>query len=78
MNDSKHTGSNVLTAVVMKSYIFWDVTLCSIFKVNRYLSTLKTEVMKYVPLKCRLTSSGLHNIISKNPNSSTLNIIVSQ
>jgi hypothetical protein len=28
-------GFEVLTAVVMKSPIFWDITLCSPLKVNR-------------------------------------------
>jgi hypothetical protein len=28
-------GSEVLTAVVMKSIIFWDITPCSQLKVNR-------------------------------------------
>jgi hypothetical protein len=30
-------GSDVLTAVVMKSYVFWDITPCSPLKVNRCL-----------------------------------------
>jgi hypothetical protein len=28
-------GFEVLTAVVMKSYVFWDVPPCSPFKINR-------------------------------------------
>jgi hypothetical protein len=36
---SRHTlnnyvGSEVLIAVVMKSFIFWDITLCSVLKIN--------------------------------------------
>jgi hypothetical protein len=45
MNDSKYTGSGVLTSVVMKSYIFGNVNPCSPLKVNQRLSTLKMEVM---------------------------------
>jgi hypothetical protein len=30
-----YVGSEVLTAVVMKSTIFWDITLCSLLSVNR-------------------------------------------
>jgi hypothetical protein len=30
-----NVGFEVLTAVVVKSYIFWDITLCSTFKPNR-------------------------------------------
>jgi hypothetical protein len=30
-----HVGFEVLTAVVMKSTIFWDITLCSLLNVNR-------------------------------------------
>jgi hypothetical protein len=28
-------GFEVLTAVVIKSYIFWDITPCSLLKINR-------------------------------------------
>jgi hypothetical protein len=31
-----YVGFEVLTAVVMKSSISWDITLCGILKVNRY------------------------------------------
>jgi hypothetical protein len=30
-----YVGFEVMTAVVMKSYIFWDITSCSLLKVNR-------------------------------------------
>jgi hypothetical protein len=33
----KYFGSEVLTAVAMKSYIFWDITPSSPLKVNRRL-----------------------------------------
>jgi hypothetical protein len=35
MKHVKFIGSDVLTAVVMKSSFFWDITLCSPLKVNR-------------------------------------------
>jgi hypothetical protein len=31
----EYVGFEVLTAVVMKSSIFWDITPCSLLKVNR-------------------------------------------
>jgi hypothetical protein len=31
----KFVGSEVLTAVVMKSTVFWDITPCSLLKANR-------------------------------------------
>jgi hypothetical protein len=34
-NEHLYKGSEVLTAVVMKSSIFWDVTPCSLLEVNR-------------------------------------------
>jgi hypothetical protein len=50
----KNLGLEVLTAVVMKSFIFWSITLCSPLKANpatyfmlvsclAYYSTLKIE-----------------------------------
>jgi hypothetical protein len=33
-------GSEVLTAMVMKSHIFWDIMLCSPLKVNRHCHLL--------------------------------------
>jgi hypothetical protein len=51
----KNVRFKVITAVVMKSSIFWDITPCSLFKVNQrsggtrclhlqgYPSTLKME-----------------------------------
>jgi hypothetical protein len=35
-----HVGFEVLTAVVMKSTIFWDITPCSPLKVNRRFEAL--------------------------------------
>jgi hypothetical protein len=33
-----HVGFEVLTPVVMKSSIFWDISPCSLLKVNRLLA----------------------------------------
>jgi hypothetical protein len=35
LNTPKDVGFEVLTAVVMKSTIFWDITLCSPLSVNQ-------------------------------------------
>jgi hypothetical protein len=35
--DATYVGSEVLTAVVMKSSVFWDITPCGPLKVNRRL-----------------------------------------
>jgi hypothetical protein len=32
---TRSQGSEVLTAVIMKSFVFWHITLCSPLKVNR-------------------------------------------
>jgi hypothetical protein len=46
----------VLTAVIMKSTISWDITPCSLLKVNRYLRGI------YI-----VSSSGSKNKPSKKP-----------
>jgi hypothetical protein len=68
--------SELLTSVVSKSSIFWDITPCSLFKVNRlatcfkllscllYLSTLKIKAN--VPSKHQLTSNGLHGQVKSS------------
>jgi hypothetical protein len=50
-------GFEVLTSVVMKSFIFWDITLCGLLEVNGILgehvaSIYRATSMKHVPLKC--------------------------
>jgi hypothetical protein len=77
LHTGSHTrlGSEVLTAVVMKSSIFWDTTTCSPLKVNRrfgatygsllhesflLVSLLKPEVEGYIFLQ-----NGLHSVISQ-------------
>jgi hypothetical protein len=51
---TEYVGSEVLTAVVMNSTIFWDITRCSLLRVNLLLrwflaqlifSTLKLEAI---------------------------------
>jgi hypothetical protein len=37
-----HVGFEVLTAVIMKSSVFWDITLCSTLKVKRRLVVFAT------------------------------------
>jgi hypothetical protein len=67
----------VLTSVVMKSTIFWDITLCSLLKVNRsackllscwYLAQHILQLWRwrwYVPPKCQLIFNALHRVISQ-------------
>jgi hypothetical protein len=62
-------GCEVLRVVVMKSTIFWDV-MCFASHLLSYwhLSQLILQIWKlrwYVPPRCRLTSNGLHGIISQ-------------
>jgi hypothetical protein len=49
-------GFEVLTAVVMKSSVFWDTTLRSPLEVNRRFD---------VHPKRRLTFNGIHGVISQ-------------
>jgi hypothetical protein len=80
----------VLAAVVMKSSVFWDATLCSTLKINQcfrgtcrlHLQGQRTnqheagsrrssaDLDLFDPedkgnMKCQLTFSGLHNIVSQ-------------
>jgi hypothetical protein len=70
----KIAGFQVLTAVVRKTSIVWDITPCSPLKVNRcscfhagFLLGLffDRENGSDVPPKRRLTLSGLHGVISQ-------------
>jgi hypothetical protein len=54
MATAMFVGFEVLTAVVMKIYIFWDTTLCSLLKVDWHF-----------PPKYQLTFNGQHGIISQ-------------
>jgi hypothetical protein len=66
-----------LTAVIMKSTVFWDITPCSPLSVKwhpayRLLSRwflarliLPWRWSRYVPPKRRLTMNGLHGVISQ-------------
>jgi hypothetical protein len=49
-----HMRFEVLSAVVMKSSVFWDITPCSPLKVNQHLRGT-----------CQLAFNRLHNIISQ-------------
>jgi hypothetical protein len=75
---NRFTGFEILTAVVMKSTIFWDITPCSPLKVNRgvggtYRLNLQSRrrappttcFRAGFPPKLRLTLNGLHSIISQ-------------
>jgi hypothetical protein len=67
----------VLTAVVMKSSVFWDITPCSPLSVNRrwLLSASRCFIAwlirrpwrwrQHVPSKRWLTFNGLHGVISQ-------------
>jgi hypothetical protein len=47
----------------MKSTIFWDITQCSQFKVNRRFG--RTYGRRHVPPKRRLTFNALHGVTSQ-------------
>jgi hypothetical protein len=52
----------VLTAVVMKSSIFWDITSCSPLKVNRrFGGTYRLHLHEYVLTAFRLISFSAYN-----------------
>jgi hypothetical protein len=73
-----NVGFEVLTAVVIKSSSIWDITSCSPLEVNRpfyflpascwllaWLTLRLWRWRRHVPLKRRLTFSGLHGVICK-------------
>jgi hypothetical protein len=51
-----YVGSEVLTAVIMKSYIFWDITWCGLLKVNEHWRNMSPEATL---LSCLAYSSTL-------------------
>jgi hypothetical protein len=53
-----YVGYKVLTEVLMKVCIFWNIRLCSPLKVNRHWNR------PWLPQKSWLTFNGLHGIIS--------------
>jgi hypothetical protein len=78
LTESIYVGFEVLTVVVMKSYIFWDITPCSLLKVNQcFGGTCRVHVQGFdglftrqrwrwhAPPKHRLTFSGLRDICQK-------------
>jgi hypothetical protein len=80
-NWGKGYRHEVLTAVVMKSTIFWDITVCSPLSVNRRFGVIYRLHLhggfllslflrpwrwrRYVTPKRRLTLNGLHGVISR-------------
>jgi hypothetical protein len=48
-------GSEVLTAVVMNSSVFWDVTSCSPLKVNRHFGGIELSRVFGID-SCRITA----------------------
>jgi hypothetical protein len=66
-----YVGSDVLTAVVINSTIFWDITPCSPFKVNRRFggiyqkmpSPLRPKIIKILlKFTYHLNNTGCHKI----------------
>jgi hypothetical protein len=70
-----HVAYEVLTAAVMKSTVFWDITPCSPLKVNRLAICYHVGILarliqpwrwrRYFSLKRRFTFNGLHSVISQ-------------
>jgi hypothetical protein len=59
-------GFEVLTTVVMKSSVFWDITPCSSLQVGRRFGRWRRHVLP----KCRLIFSRLQSVTSRRQNSS--------
>jgi hypothetical protein len=58
---SDYVGSEVLTAMVMKSSVIWDTTPCNPLKPTEVSKELRTEVT--VPPKRWFTFNRLHGVI---------------
>jgi hypothetical protein len=82
-------GSEVLTTVVIKSTIFWDITPCSPFKVNQRLggtyrlhlqgrrrSRARNQRESRWQAERRLTFNRLHGVISQKIVLSFKNIVL--
>jgi hypothetical protein len=52
-----HVGFEVLTAVVMKSIIFWDITLCSQSSVNRRFGGIERATCSHAGFLLRFCST---------------------
>jgi hypothetical protein len=61
LNTAINVGSEVLTAVAMRSSVFWDMKPCSPLKVNRRFG----RTCRLYPPKHRMTFNGLHGVISQ-------------
>jgi hypothetical protein len=76
----KDVGSEVLTAVVMKSSILWDLMPCSPLLATCFtlLSCLAYALTRrwrwHIPPKYHLTLNGLHSIISQKTDSESLRV----
>jgi hypothetical protein len=60
--ESSFVGFEVLTAVVMKSTIFWDITQCSPLKVNRFRRNMSrlSSGSKNKPSKISVSSAACY------------------
>jgi hypothetical protein len=60
--DLKYVGFEVLTAVVMKSTTFWDITPCNPLKVNpRFGRTYRLHLQLCLPHAFRLVSCSAYS-----------------
>jgi hypothetical protein len=67
-------GFEVLIAVVMKSSIFWDITLCKPLKVNRRFRGLLKDYTALHPL--RRTSLEMKSSISIERKTEAYNMLI--
>jgi hypothetical protein len=61
------SGFEICTVVAMRTSLFWYIMPCSPMKANQHCRTLIATKFHtwHVLTKCRLTSSGLHSIMSQ-------------
>jgi hypothetical protein len=67
VNTVSHVGPEVLTADVMKISIFWNISRFCLHLLSRwFLAWLRPwRWRRHIPPKRRLTSNGLHGVISQ-------------
>jgi hypothetical protein len=71
--ENPHVGFEVLTAVVMKSTIFWDITPCSPLSANRRFGGIRVEERaKQETSMKQIASRGCFTLVSCMAHSSTL------
>jgi hypothetical protein len=73
MKRTKVVGFEVLTAVVMKSSIFWDVSPCSPLKVNRRFGEHVASIFRVSSGSCLAYSSTLKVEATCSSETSTIN-----